>query len=422
MDFEAPINAGHRFVVEAENYEDSENWLKAAEAHSKAAEQFEIAIQDSVEDEAIRTLRLLSLNHQKKANELNRKAQRLIKAAAKNRMHHMVGSRGGLRNALSASQQQQHHPHHHSSHEYGSASTSNSSSIISRLAGIHASTVDSGDIGESYTLLPNIERQELDFLKFFESVNRLVENVCNPAVAFTSAPLNENDIPIPDEVDVDESPSMLQQSHNNTNAMMMDSYFIVTDPRDESMVTTIQKQLGSLSINGVSAPSAADSCKLENEKLRVQLAHLKKRLKSLQMSAEENNMLKSSVLQFRDDVHKQAKRIMQSHHESSMRASSSLIAGAGGGGGGPNVMFGSRHSPLAAGSGNGNHDLASRLRDLEEENKQLRLQNEKQKVLVNRYKERWEMLKANAKKRRAPSSLSTVVSNVITEELEEEIL
>ncbi|KAG1092141.1 hypothetical protein G6F42_019274 [Rhizopus arrhizus] len=283
------------------------------------------------------------------------------------------------------------------------------------------------------------ERQELDFLKFFESVNKLVENVCNPAVAFTSAPLNENDIPIPDEVDVEETSTTLHQSRTG-NAMMTDSYFIVTDPKDESMVNAIQKQLGSLSISSVTAANTVDACKLENEKLRFQLAHLQKRLKSLQMSAEENDMLKSSVLQFRDDVHKQAKRIMQSHHESSMRASSSLIAG------GPNLMYGSRHSPLAAGNGNNNPDLgmyvklvvgnrdsiltesqnywdiAFRLRDLEEENKQLRLQNEKQKVLVNRYKERWEMLKANAKKRRAPSSLSTVVSHVITEELEEEIL
>lgn len=131
------------------------------------------------------------------------------------------------------------------------------------------------------------ERQELDFLKFFESVNQLVENVCNPAVAFTSAPLNENDIPIPDEAEVDESASVLHQSHNNnnntSNAMMMDSYFIVTDPKDESMVAAIQKQLGSLSINGAAAPNTADHCKSENEKLRIQLAHLKKRLKSLQM-------------------------------------------------------------------------------------------------------------------------------------------
>lgn len=126
------------------------------------------------------------------------------------------------------------------------------------------------------------ERQELDFLKFFESVNKLVENVCNPAVAFTSAPLNENDIPIPDEVDVEETSTTLHQSRTG-NAMMTDSYFIVTDPKDESMVNAIQKQLGSLSISSVTAANTVDACKLENEKLRFQLAHLQKRLKSLQM-------------------------------------------------------------------------------------------------------------------------------------------
>lgn len=46
-----------------------------------------------------------------------------------------------------------------------------------------------------------------------------------------------------------------------------------------------------------------------------------------------------------------------------------------------------------------------RIKELEEENKQLQLQNEKQKVLMNRYKERWEMLKENAKKRRASAAL-----------------
>lgn len=33
-------------------------------------------------------------------------------------------------------------------------------------------------------------------------------------------------------------------------------------------------------------------------------------------------MLKSSIIQFRNDVHKQAKRIMQSHDYTAMRASS----------------------------------------------------------------------------------------------------
>lgn len=43
----------------------------------------------------------------------------------------------------------------------------------------------------------------------------------------------------------------------------------------------------------------------------------------------------------------------------------------------------------------------ARIKELEEENRQLRLQNEKQQALMNKYRERWEKLKESAKKRRA---------------------
>lgn len=43
----------------------------------------------------------------------------------------------------------------------------------------------------------------------------------------------------------------------------------------------------------------------------------------------------------------------------------------------------------------------ARIRELEEENRQLRIQKEKQAALVNKYRERWEKLKESAKKRRA---------------------
>lgn len=47
----------------------------------------------------------------------------------------------------------------------------------------------------------------------------------------------------------------------------------------------------------------------------------------------ESNILKSSILQFKSDVHKQAKRIMQSHDYAAMRASSSaaMLTASGGG-------------------------------------------------------------------------------------------
>lgn len=51
--------------------------------------------------------------------------------------------------------------------------------------------------------------------------------------------------------------------------------------------------------------------------------------------------------------------------------------------------------------------IVNRLKELEEENRQLKIQNEKQKMIVNKYKEKWDMLKENAKKRRAQAQKVT---------------
>lgn len=109
-------------------------------------------------------------------------------------------------------------------------------------------------------------------------------------------------------------------------------------------------------------------------------------------------MLKSSVLQFRNDVHIQAKRIMQSHHESAMRSSAAALLGPS-----SNTINSSIRHPTLAGGG---LDLASRLKELEAENQKLRAEQEKQQIQVNKYRERWEMLKENAKKRRASTPIA----------------
>lgn len=102
---------------------------------------------------------------------------------------------------------------------------------------------------------------------------------------------------------------------------------------------------------------------------------------------------------------------MQSHHESSMRSSAVTLMG------GPqqsnSIISASTRYPTLAGGGGGSHDLMSKLKELEAENAQLKAQHEKQNVLVTRYKERWELLKENAKKRRA-----STISSPITEENE----
>ncbi|KAI8329687.1 hypothetical protein BD560DRAFT_416622 [Blakeslea trispora] len=353
MNTEAPVNTGHAFANMAEDYEDREDWLKAAEAHSNAAAQFEIALQDTTDVEATRTLRLLSSNHTRKANELNRKVQRINMTAQKQ----------------------------------SKQSKKSGSSLISKLSGVEdngsmphaitASTMGNGrritEIGESYAILSNDEQEDDPFNKFLEAVDGLVDQLFNPAIAFTSAPLDENDNPI-SSIDI----SRTQEDEKHMPKMdMTDSYYLVPTPRHFIDQERLEEDTDD---------------REENEKLKAHILQLTKRLKSLEISAEENNMLKSSVLQFRKDVHRQAKKIMQSYHESAMRASATTLL---------HHNIGSRYLPLQTTSHGPNSELVLRLKELEDENKQLRIQNEKQNALMNRYKERWEMLKENAKKRRA---------------------
>ncbi|KAG0741385.1 hypothetical protein G6F26_010165 [Rhizopus arrhizus] len=74
-------------------------------------------------------------------------------------------------------------------------------------------------------------------------------------------------------------------------------------------------------------------------------------------------------------------------------------------GGANSINVNSIRYPSLLGAGTSGGDLVNRLKELEEENKQLKAQNEKQKKLANKYKEKWDMLKENAKKRRASTPM-----------------
>ncbi|GAA5806242.1 hypothetical protein HPULCUR_011773 [Helicostylum pulchrum] len=401
MNHLAPVNAGHHYANLAEDFEEQEKWLMAAEAHSDAAAKFETALNDTTDEEATKTLRLLTSNHKRKANELTRKSQRVINAAANQRMRQMVGNTpmppNGLRHALPDNRH---------------SMTGNL--LVSRLArgeygeGSHHRT---SEIGESYALLSNEDHDDDPFNKFLEAVEGLVQQLFNPAVAFTSAPLNENDIPVPILTTPTEEKMLEEETPNNLDGTgMMDSYYLVPSPDGSDDVENFRNLVNkteSISIKNKQEKSLRqqqqEDIKLENEKLRAQVAQLNRRVKSLQMTAEEGNMLKSSVLQFRNDVHIQAKRIMQSHHESSMRSSAAALLGPG-----STTISSSIRHPTLAGSG---HDLASRLRELEAENIKLRTDHENQKVSINKYCERWEMLKENAKKRRASAPIAEETEN-----------
>ncbi|KAH8551491.1 hypothetical protein BGW37DRAFT_520448 [Umbelopsis sp. PMI_123] len=79
------VNAEHAYANEADGCEDREQWDKAATSHSLAAEQFQKAIVYAQDPEAVKTLRLLVMNHTRKAKTLARKAVKVSEAQASKR-------------------------------------------------------------------------------------------------------------------------------------------------------------------------------------------------------------------------------------------------------------------------------------------------------------------------------------------------
>ncbi|KAG0187963.1 hypothetical protein DFQ28_005622 [Apophysomyces sp. BC1034] len=418
---------GHSYANAAEDYEDREMWAKAAEAHLLAAEQFQKATEYTDDTEANRTLQLLTMNHSRKAKELQRKAAKAATEQSSAPTAHVVGGSGyraqadgidmsGLRIALPETRPRE----------------------PLRQAQCHTSQ---GTIGDSYALLTeNDDEDDSDpFNKFWDVVETLVEKLSNP-VAFASAPLNENDNPTPawtyeaaadrgDDIGDNDEEENSSMNHRKDSYAMMESYFVVPEQDALDITRTISGA-------GDEEKRTWQDYVLENEQLKKRIDQLLRKLQAMEKvcllcacqpgvltrstkAAEESNVLKTSIIQFRNDVQKQAKRIMQ-NHDSSMRSSAAL------GSSGTHTI----HNSYIRHPSNGNVTemskyrrwsdrvvsvaycslLVARLKELEEENRQLRSHNEKQQVLMNKYRERWEKLKESAKKRRSQPSEQHVIT------------
>ncbi|KAI8991020.1 hypothetical protein BDF20DRAFT_842255 [Mycotypha africana] len=384
-------------------------------------------MKDTADTETVRTLRLLSANHKRKSNESMRRLQRIKAVASKQKE---AGTSVHNQIAMSSGQQQQ----QQQEALFDRRSRQKTTKLLHKQTAAKPLDINDhriSEIEESYALLSNEDQEDDPFNKFLEAVESLVQQLLNPAVAFTSAPLNENDYPLPytrleltdtTRKTVYQYSSMLQQKGTKSNNMS-GSYFMVPTPGKENLVEYSNNMKMRTEYDNRERPITDEEYRLENDSLRKQLDQLRKRLKALEMSAEENSMLKSSVLQFRNDIHRQAKRIMQSQHESNLMRSSAnaLLLNQNNN----NQQYTSRNMygstaairhlapPIPSTTHLNGSDLISRLKELEDENKKLTLQNEKQKLLMNKYKERWEMLKENAKKRRTPASTAANQANSV---------
>ncbi|RIA85648.1 hypothetical protein C1645_741429 [Glomus cerebriforme] len=446
-----PVNVAHAFANAAEELEEKEQWGKAMEAHFRAAEQFALAMNYTSDPEVIRTLKLLYTNHTRQGREVQRrltkqaqqspKPQEQLNPPSSHRTRKSSSSTSSKSNANNSqakhnSEQQNQSKHgtslstqpitrssslevqvtpssndRLSSDHMRTATTSGVSRTNTMISSTTPSVMDGSSdsektIEESYMMLKgNNDSTDDDdsdpFNKFWDIVEGLVQKISNP-IAFATVPLNGADSRTTFDPNTIQSPMPFRYNAVNENivddskveelnAAMMESFYII--PKDQrpnygSRSLGLPQSSSSLSPSAHRIPSDSkgsttktlEEYSIENKQLKAIIDNMSKRMLTFEKATEENNMLKSSILQFKNDVQKQAKRIKVSQE---ILRSSSIVK---------------QISPES--STVGNAYLQRRIKELEEENRLLKSERDKQQELVTKYKDRWEKLKEAAKKKR----------------------
>ncbi|KAJ2233128.1 hypothetical protein IWW45_004435 [Coemansia sp. RSA 485] len=131
-------------------------------------------------------------------------------------------------------------------------------------------------------------------------------------------------------------------------------------------------------------PEQKDGCdiealKEENRNLHVLVRHLNEKIRTLESAAQENNMLKSSILNFREEFHRHANAVTMPRLYDQ------------------GTVFRRSQTPSASGTPAASEAL---VKQLQSQLEAMSLESAKQRAQVTKYRERWEKLKESAKRKR----------------------
>ncbi|KAF9133407.1 hypothetical protein BGW39_009830 [Mortierella sp. 14UC] len=512
------INLAHRYVQAAEEHQDRQQWAKAVEMHFHAADQFLLATKDTQDQEVIRTLKFMNTNHLRQGKELQR---RLAKAAAdaaaaqqqqqsqsgtraktdksngsnlgttdsnsSGRRHassgqYQQGNSGGLgqrrHNVQSSSPSHQHALDDLGNEAVGAHSKSGDTGSGGSYLGTSSeasSNSSSAMIEESFTLVKSHGGKDKSdpFNRFWEELENLMHKISNPAVAFTSIPLDGDDPlqlnsgstvlhsptsedrpplspldgPQSTQSDTPQTDSTTRQAPRPAGGSlssrtqqsrirfdpspMQESFFIIDSPSQRN--TSARTRSASTSESGLmSASSTGSQSKplsntvrraetssrgsktmeeyaIENQQLKMTLDKLSKR--NLKLEKQLEGVMQMSV--WTKDVQRSAMQLFKSQDilrpvKQSIQDLSAEKAGAltqrlqqSTTGPQPSLSASSTSAtPTTSYDQMNPTTMQARLKELEEELQQLKLENAKQNHLMKKYKQRWEDLKESAKRRR----------------------
>ncbi|KAJ6547343.1 hypothetical protein B0H19DRAFT_1165119 [Mycena capillaripes] len=414
------LNAAHEHAANAEDFLSQGLLIPASEEHYKAAEAYEKAMERSNDESARRTLKMLYNEHHKAAKDLQRKIE-LLKAQGNDpSLPHKPDPP-----QLSAMRS--------NSHPYPTFPRSAPSPPPNRPM-----TDSQGTVDESFMLLGGQRSDPGDaFNQFWNIMQGMLDNLSQP-VAFATAPLGtpesqptnhvvrtklssqaglRRDGSLSSDTDIEEPMVArfarrlgMSGDSKKSSASNLNRHAPTPDPDDDF------DEGDELTESFFLIPSSADSSpatlKQDNASLRIEVDVLKKRLEAtervLQLRREQDAQLRDSIFQ----ATKEAQRAM----------GASVV-------GQPFLVPTSSVMRETPGIKTGREaQYARRVKELEDELRTVRLDNDKQKAMIVRYQEKWEKLKESAKRRKetkaaaadAGKSSSPLVRERIPEEPEPE--
>ncbi|KAJ7470541.1 hypothetical protein FB451DRAFT_1254058 [Mycena latifolia] len=384
------LNAAHEHAANAEDFLSSGLLIPASEEHYKAAEAYEKAMERSNDESAKRTLKMLYNEHLKAGKELQRRIEQLKAEGKDPNLPHKP--------------EPPHSPSMRSnSHPYPTFPRSAPSPPPQRPM-----TDSQGTVDESFMLLGGQRSDPGDaFNQFWNIMQGMLDNLSQP-VAFATAPLGTPE---------SQPTNHVARTKLTSQTMMRRDGSLSSDTDiEEPMVARFARRLGmsgdskkssdrspsNLTARAVSAPDPEEDFDEDGgdeltesfflipsnsdsaPALKLEVESLKRRLETaeriLQLRREQDAQLRDSIFQ----ATKEAQRAM----------GASVV-------GQPFLVPTSSVMRETPGIKTGREaQYARRVKELEDELRTVRLENDKQKTMIVRYQEKWEKLKESAKRRK----------------------
>lgn len=392
---DSPLNKAHQHGANADEYLAQGLLIPAAEEYEKAAQAFQECLLVSTDEKTKGTLRMLYNEHAKSAKDVQRKISKL-------RDENKDPS-------LPQNVPQKHPP--------TPPPVPGPSSSPPRL-------VDSQNTGdESFMLLgQRSEPGDILFNQFWKVTTDLLENISQP-VAFASAPIRYPPTPrkeIGSSMEPEADRGIASRLSGFSKRLVDTSYQIATGTqRVQTTSGSLQDDLDEvladddddLAESFFVIPSGDEKQKLrkENATLKAEISTLRDQLSEmnaiLKMRQDKDNALRDNILHAR----REAQRVMTASVVG-QQTPRQLV---------PPDLGSLSITPNVSREREG--QLNKRVRELEEDIKVLKAENESQKQMIVRFRERWAQLKESMKRKKEAKAAAAAVSSPVREKIVEDV-